>query len=70
MATESTYGPLYQAAYMLGGLQLRALRGELVDSGRMTEKQFHDAVLRQGAVPLDTLEAQINAWIEEEKARS
>ena len=38
------YSPLYQAAYMLGGLQLRALRGELVGSGRMTDCQFHDAV--------------------------
>ena len=26
------YGPLYQAAYLLGGLQLRGLRQELVDS--------------------------------------
>jgi uncharacterized protein (DUF885 family) len=28
------YGPLYQAAYMLGGLQIRALYKELVTSGR------------------------------------
>jgi hypothetical protein len=25
------YGPLYQAAYLLGGLQLRGLRQQLVD---------------------------------------
>ena len=30
------YGPLYQAAYLLGGLQLRGLRKELVDTKIMT----------------------------------
>jgi len=46
------YGPLYQAAYLLGALQLRGLRTELVTPGRMTEKQFHDAILRQGSMPI------------------
>lgn len=46
------YGPLYQAAYMLGGLQLRALHGELVGQGGWTEKRFHDAVLSQNSVPI------------------
>ena len=32
------YPPLYQAAYMLGGLQLRALHTELVGSGKWGEK--------------------------------
>jgi hypothetical protein len=31
---NGSYSPLYQAGYMLGGLQLRALHHELVDSGR------------------------------------
>ena len=44
--------PLYQAAYLLGGIQIRSLRKELVDSGRMTEKQFHDEMLRQGNMPV------------------
>jgi enterochelin esterase family protein len=44
--------PLYQAAYLLGGLQLRSLRRELVESGRMTEKAFHDEVIRQGSMPI------------------
>jgi uncharacterized protein (DUF885 family) len=44
--------PLYQAAYLLGGLQIRSLRKELVDSGGMTEKQFHDEMLRQGNMPV------------------
>jgi uncharacterized protein (DUF885 family) len=48
----TTYGPLYQAAYLLGGLQLRGLRRELVDTGLLTEKAFHDEILRQGSMPV------------------
>ncbi len=33
------YGPLYQAAYMLGGLQIRAMHKEFVQSGQMTNRQ-------------------------------
>ena len=44
--------PLYQAAYLLGGLQLRGLRKELVDSKVMTNKQFHDEIMRQGNMPI------------------
>jgi uncharacterized protein (DUF885 family) len=46
---------LYQAAYLLGGMQLRALRKELVDSGAMGQKAFHDEVLRQGSMPIALL---------------
>ena len=49
---QGGYGPLYQAAYLLGGLQLRGLRKELVDSKQMTSKQFHDEILRQGSMPI------------------
>ena len=48
---QGNYGPLYQAAYLLGGLQLRGLKRDLVDSGQMTLKQFHDAVVLQGSMP-------------------
>ena len=51
------YGPLYQCAYMIGGLQLRALHGELVDSGKMTDREFHDAVLRLSAIPVEMIRA-------------
>jgi Bacterial protein of unknown function (DUF885) len=44
--------PLYQAAYLLGGLQLRGIRKDLVDSKIMTNKQFHDEVMRQGNMPI------------------
>ena len=45
------YSPLYQAAYMLGGLQFRALHKELVDSGKMTNREFHDAILKLNRIP-------------------
>jgi len=51
------YGPLYQIAYMIGGLQFRALKEELVDSGKMTYKQYHDAVLRENAMPVEMVRA-------------
>ncbi|HEX5052162.1 MAG TPA: DUF885 family protein [Planctomycetota bacterium] len=53
------YGPLYQAAYMLGGLQLRALHGDLVGPGRRSEKAFHDDVLRQNSIPIAVLRAAL-----------
>jgi uncharacterized protein (DUF885 family) len=53
------YGPLYQAAYMLGGLQIRALYKELVTSGKMTARAFHDAVLRENAIPIEMIRASL-----------
>jgi hypothetical protein len=47
-----SYAPLYQAAYMLGGLQFRGLHEDLVDGGKMTDKSFHDAILKQGSMPV------------------
>ena len=55
-----TAAPLYQAAYLLGGLQIHRLRRELVDSGKMPEKQFHDAVIRQGSMPIAFLRLAMN----------
>src|SRR5204863_2940936 len=51
-SVQGGYGPLYQCAYMLGGLQLRSLHKELVESGKMTDKAFHDAVLQQNSIPI------------------
>jgi uncharacterized protein (DUF885 family) len=53
------YGPLYQAAYMLGGLQIRELHKELVDSGKMTDRDFHDAVLQQNRIPITMVRASL-----------
>lgn len=54
-----SYEPLYQCAYMIGGLQLRALYHELVTSGRMTNRQFHDAVLKENSIPIVLLRAEL-----------
>ncbi len=51
------YGPLYQCAYLLGGLQFRAMHKELVDSGTMTNRQFHDAILKENAIPVEMVRA-------------
>jgi len=51
------YSPLYQVAYMMGGLQFRALRHELVDGGKMTDRQYHDALLHQGPIPVEMIRA-------------
>jgi hypothetical protein len=56
---QSTYSPLYQAAYMLGGMQFRALHDELVTNGRMSEREFHDAVLRAGVMPVELVRASL-----------
>jgi len=53
------YGPLYQCAYLLGGLQLRALHAELVGGGTMSEREFHDAVLREGPIPIELVRASL-----------
>ncbi|MCH7871695.1 MAG: DUF885 domain-containing protein [Planctomycetes bacterium] len=53
------YGPLYQCAYMIGGLQLRALHAEVVGAGRMTNREFHDAILKLGAIPGEMLRASL-----------
>jgi uncharacterized protein (DUF885 family) len=53
------YSPLYQAAYMLGGLQLRALYKELVMSKKMTDREFHDAVLQGGPMAITMVRARV-----------
>jgi len=52
---EGSYTPLYQAGYLLGALQLRALRKELVDSKQITNKAFHDEILRLGSMQIELI---------------
>jgi uncharacterized protein (DUF885 family) len=54
-----TYPPLYQAAYMIGGLQIRALYRELVETGRMSPREFHDAILEGGRIPIEMVRARL-----------
>ncbi|UCF20002.1 MAG: DUF885 domain-containing protein [Gemmatimonadota bacterium] len=51
--------PLYQIAYLIGGLQFYGLHRELVDSGRMTAREYHDAVLLGGRMPVEMVRARI-----------
>ncbi|MGS2737844.1 DUF885 family protein [Sinomicrobium sp. M5D2P17] len=48
--------PLYQVAYMIGGLQFYALRKEMLEKG-WTEKQFHDRVIKENRMPVEILRA-------------
>lgn len=50
----TSYPPLYQLAYMMGGLQFYALRNEMLAQG-WTEKQFHDRVMLEGRMPVELL---------------
>ncbi len=65
-------GPGQALAYKLGELKIRDLRAkaERELGPKFDLRRFHDAVLLQGSVPLDVLEAQVNGWIASEKAKS
>lgn len=58
---NGSYSPLYQVAYMMGAIQLRALHAELVKSGRMEAKEFHDRILRGGPIPIELVRANLTA---------
>jgi uncharacterized protein (DUF885 family) len=51
------YGPLYQLAYMIGALQIRELKEEVVGSVKMSLKQFNDAVMKENNMPIEMLRA-------------
>jgi uncharacterized protein (DUF885 family) len=53
------YGPLYQCGYLIGALQLDALRKELVDGGKLTLQEFHDRILHENAIPITTLRSAL-----------
>ncbi len=56
---DGSVGPLYQCAYLLGALQFRALHTELVGSGKMTDREFHDAILHESFMPIELLRADL-----------
>ena len=64
------YGPLYQIAYMIGGLQFRALHEEFVVSGKMTERQFHDAILMGGPMPVAAVRARLSGDVPAQDLRA
>jgi uncharacterized protein (DUF885 family) len=55
---------------MLGALQIRALHKELVDSGRMTATDFHDAILLGGPMPIELVRARLLGQLVSKDAKS
>jgi uncharacterized protein (DUF885 family) len=56
---DGSVEPLYQSAYLLGALQFRAMHTELVDSKKMTDREFHDAILHENSMPIELLRADM-----------
>ncbi len=56
---DGSYSPLYQVAYLIGGLQIFSLKKELVDSGKMSYKQFHEAVMKENNMPIEMVRATL-----------
>lgn len=58
--------------YKIGEIKIRELRAraEKALGAKFDVRRFHDAVLLQGAVPLEVLERQIDDWIMTEKSRA
>lgn len=54
---EGEYSPLYQVAYMIGGLQLMAMKNELVDKGKMSYSEFHERVIKENLIPMELVRA-------------
>lgn len=50
------YDPLYQLAYLIGGMQVHQLHAELLAAG-WTDRQFHDAFLKENLMPIPALRA-------------
>jgi uncharacterized protein (DUF885 family) len=58
--------------YKIGALKIRELRtryeAELKDKFRLAD--FHDEILKDGAMPLEVLEKKMDAWAERVKKNS
>ncbi len=63
--------PAQALAYKIGQLKIMELRrrAEQKLGDRFDIREFHDAVLLNGSIPLDVLEQQIEKFIAEQKAR-
>ncbi|CAG5070230.1 hypothetical protein DYBT9623_02970 [Dyadobacter sp. CECT 9623] len=56
---QGNYSPLYQVAYLIGGLQILSLKNELVDTGKMSYQQFHDAIMKENNMPIEMVRATL-----------
>ena len=60
-------------AYKIGQLKITELRNKAKQmlGDKFDIRQFHDEILKDGAMPLDILETKMNAWMtEQERAES
>jgi len=62
--------PGQACAYKVGMLKIQELRerAQRELGNKFNQREFHDAVLKNGALPLDILEEQVNAYIQSRKA--
>ena len=62
--------PGQACAYKVGMLKIQELRvrAEKELGEKFDQREFHDAVLKNGALPLDILEEQISDYIQRKKA--
>ncbi len=56
---NGSYPPLYQLAYMMGGLQFKALHKELVEGGKLNAREFHDQIITGGVMPVELVRARL-----------
>jgi uncharacterized protein (DUF885 family) len=57
---NGSYPPIYQCAYMLGALQFYNLHKELVGSGKVSNRAFHDAIYREGNIPVEMVRLAVS----------
>ncbi len=62
--------PAQACAYKVGMLKIQELRSraEKELGAKFDQREFHDVVLKNGALPLEILEEQINAYIAQKKS--
>ena len=62
--------PGQACAYKIGMLKIQELRDRAQKElgEKFDQREFHDAVLRNGALPLEILEQQVNEYIQQKKA--